>query len=709
MPLAELSIDLVAKLANIERDLGKAATLAERTASRMESAFSGAASVIGSAFAGLAGAFSVGAFASMVQSSIDAADALSKLSQRTGETVENLSKLQYAGSLADVSNDDLANTFKKLAKNMAEAIGGTGDASDAFKAIGVSVVDSTGKLRSSGDVLNDIADKFASYEDSAAKAALAQALFGKSGADLIPLLNSGSKGIKEMGDEAVRLGVVFSTETAQAAEKFNDNMTRLKASLSAIANQAAGSLLPLFNELTDSLVSVAKEGDGTATRFDLLLETMRALVVLGGNLAYVFNTLGGAIGGAAASVAALATGNKQLFDNIQASMREIQEADRRSFDAWERRMMVAGTASSRAFDFNNYSNEGRGRGVSEPGKTDAPNLKDSNPKSPSRAAGRTAKAIDDGQRLVEQLRDQVRATQDLTNVEKLELAIADGKYKTATAGNLELARGYAEILDAIQANKDAAAAEADAWRERLAVLAEGARVFDATRTPMEALDIELLRLTELLDAGAISMDTFGRAASMAGANFTTIMDKVKETDDVLNEFAKSGARNIQSAFADFLFDPFKDGLSGMAQAFGNTIKRMVAEAVSADLMKRIFGDLSKGGLGTGWLASLGKLFANADGGVYSSPSLSQYSGQVVSKPTFFANGGNVMGEAGPEGIFPLKRNSSGQLGVIALGSGGGHTFNITLNGITNESDGRRAAGQISRRILSGIASAQRFI
>jgi len=136
---------------------------------------------------------------------------------------------------------------------------------------------------------------------------------------------------------------------------------------------------------------------------------------------------------------------------------------------------------------------------------------------------------------------------------------------------------------------------------------------------------------------------------------------------------------------------------------------MVAEAVSADLMKRIFGDLSKGGLGTGWLASLGKLFPNADGGVYSSPSLSQYSGQVVSKPTFFANGGNVMGEAGPEGIFPLKRNSSGQLGVIALGSGGGHTFNITLNGITNESDGRRAAGQISRRILSGIASAQRFI
>lgn len=697
MPLAELSIDLVAKLANIERDLGKAATLAERTASRMESAFSGAASVIGSAFAGLAGAFSVGAFASMVQSSIDAADALSKLSQRTGETVENLSKLQYAGSLADVSNEGLASSLKKLSKNMAEAVSGSGDAAAAFSAIGVAVTDSAGTLRSSGDVLNDISDRFASYEDSAAKAALAQALFGRAGADLIPLLNSGSKGLKDMGDEATRLGVVFSTDTAQSAEKFNDQMTRIRAALSSFAVQTATDMLPLLNVFADSMLNVAKQSDSARQIFPSLTEILRAFIVIGGNVAYVFKSVGNEIGGMAAQIAALSRLDFKGFSNIGEALREDAAANRKSFDAWEKGIIDAG----KTLNADSNASQGGDQVV----KRAAPNFNVPKPARPVRVA----KAIDDGQRLVEQLRDQVRATQDLTNVEKLELAIADGKYKTATAGNLELARGYAEILDAIQANKDAAAAEADAWRERLAVLAEGARVFDATRTPMEALDIELLRLTELLDAGAISMDTFGRAASMAGANFTTIMDKVKETDDVLNEFAKSGARNIQSAFADFLFDPFKDGLSGMAQAFGNTIKRMVAEAVSADLMKRIFGDLSKGGLGTGWLASLGKLFANADGGVYSSPSLSQYSGQVVSKPTFFANGGNVMGEAGPEGIFPLKRNSSGQLGVIALGSGGGHTFNITLNGITNESDGRRAAGQISRRILSGIASAQRFL
>ena len=698
MAIATLSIDLVAKLANIERDLGKATSLAERSAARMESAFSRASGVIGSAFAGLAGAFSVGAVASMVQSSIDAADALSKLSQRTGETVENLSKLQYAGSLADVSNEGLATSIKKLSKNMAEAVGGTGDAADAFRAMNVEF-QSDGALRSAGDVINDIADKFASYEDSAGKAALAQALFGRSGADLIPLLNAGSQGLKEMGDEAQRLGVVFSTETAQSAEKFNDQMTRIKAVLSSFAIQTATDMLPLLNALADSMLNVAKESDSARRIFPDLTEILRVFIVIGGNVAYVFKSVGNEIGGMAAQIAALSRLDFKGFANIGEAMREDAAANRKAIDAWQKSIMDAGKTLNAAAD-------GQSSGAAS-AKIAAPNF--NIPKTPHARAGRAAKAIDDGQRLVEQLRDQVRATQDLSNVEKLEAAIADGKYKTATAGNLELARGYAQILDAIEANKDAAAAEAEAWRERLAVLAEGQRVFDATRTPMEALDIELLRLTELLDAGAISMETFGRAASMAGENFTKIMDKIQETDDVLNEFAKSGARNIQSAFADFLFDPFKDGLAGMAQSFGNVIKRMIAEAVAADLGKRLFGDLSKGGLGTGWLASLGKLFANADGGVYNSASLAQYSGQIVSKPTLFAfaRGAGVMGEAGPEAILPLARDSGGKLGVRASG-GAGHTFNFTLNGITNEADGRRAAGQISRRILGGLAGAQRY-
>ena len=706
MALATLTIDIIAKLANIERDLGRVSGLAERSAKRMESAFAGASSVIANAFAGLAGAFSVGAMAAMVKSSIDAADGLSKLAQRTGETVENLARLQYAGSLADVSNDALATSLKKLSKNMAEAAGGSGEVADAFKAIGVSVVASDGKLRSSGDVLNDVADRFAGYEDSAAKAALAQAIFGRSGADLIPLLNAGSQGLKEMGDEASRLGVVISTETAQAAERFNDQMTRVNAALGSIAKETAAELLPVLNELADSLVDIAKEGVGASRSFSPLSDAFRAFIVVGGNVAYVFKSIGTEIGGMAAQLVALAKLDFKGFANIGEAMREDAEKSRKAIDAWSARVLSAGKSAGQTF--SDYSNEGRGRGLPSPAKSAAPNF---NVPKGRTGGGRAAKAIDDGQRLVDQLRDQIRATQNLTEVEKLEAAIADGKYRTASAANLEIARGYAETLDAIKAARTAAEEEADVQRQRLAVFAEGQRVLESVRTPVEALDAEVTHLVALLDAGAISMDTFGRAASTAGEGFIQMGEKAKETSDVMDEFARSAATNIQSAFADFLFDPFKDGMSGMLKRFGETIQRMIAEAVAADLGKRLFGDLAKGGIGDGLLGGafklLGGLLPNADGGVYRSPSLSRFSGQIVNSPRLFAfaAGAGVMGEAGPEAILPLSRGSDGKLGVR-----GGNSTSVTVNiqGVANAAELRRAGGQVGREVLAAISRAQRF-
>ena len=75
---------------------------------------------------------------------------------------------------------------------------------------------------------------------------------------------------------------------------------------------------------------------------------------------------------------------------------------------------------------------------------------------------------------------------------------------------------------------------------------------------------------------------------------------------------------------------------------------------------------------------------HADGGVYSSPSLSAYSGGVYDSPQFFkfANGG-VFGEAGPEAIMPLTTTPSGKLGVQAVGGGGG--TNVTIINATGAS------------------------
>lgn len=204
----------------------------------------------------LAGAALVGA---MVRSVANTADELIKLSAKTGIAVEDLSRLQYAAGLSGVSNEALAVSLTKLSKNMAEAAGGTGEATKAFDAMGISVKNSDGSLKSQRQVIEEVAEKFQGYSDGAEKSALAQRIFGRSGADLIPLLNSGAKGLKAMADESDRLGNTISTKTAKAAEEFNDNITRLDTAIGGISRKIAGPLIQSLAQSSSYFIKVAND------------------------------------------------------------------------------------------------------------------------------------------------------------------------------------------------------------------------------------------------------------------------------------------------------------------------------------------------------------------------------------------------------------------------------------------------------------------
>lgn len=199
------------------------------------------------------GAAAIGAAAAMgavVKSAINTADEISKMSQRVGVSVESLSRLAYAGSLADVSLDTLGTSFTRLAKNMTEIAMGKGAiAKAALDALGVSAFNLDGSLRAPDAVLASIADRFATMEDGAAKTALAVQLFGRAGAEMIPMLNGGSAGLAAMAAEADRLGITLDTKSARAAEQFNDQITRFQAIFQGIANKIMVALLPALNKL----------------------------------------------------------------------------------------------------------------------------------------------------------------------------------------------------------------------------------------------------------------------------------------------------------------------------------------------------------------------------------------------------------------------------------------------------------------------------
>jgi len=234
----------------------------------------------------------------MVKHTAEVGDELLKTSQKTGVSIEYLSGLKYAAGLADVSFESLQNGMKRLSMAMNLANQGSKQQETAFKAVGVSVTDANGNLKSMEQVLPAIADKFHNTADGTNKTALAMALFGRAGADMIPLLNAGSKGLSDMAKEAERLGLVWDKETAEAAEKLNDDTRRMHASFEGITTHLAQAFIPMMNSVVNAISESAAKGGllntvltamGTGFKYLAVFvnDTVGVLKLLGTSIAYV--------------------------------------------------------------------------------------------------------------------------------------------------------------------------------------------------------------------------------------------------------------------------------------------------------------------------------------------------------------------------------------------------------------------------------------
>lgn len=202
----------------------------------------------------LAAGAATAAVGALVKVAIDQADTMSKAAQKSGVTTEALSRLAWAGELSDVSLESLTASIYRLSNGMAQAASGKDkDLEAIFTGLGIAITDTQGRLRSADLVMVDLAQVFASLEDGADKTALAVKLFGRSGAELIPLLNSGRQGLADVAAEADRLGITISTDMGRSAEAFNDNLTRVQAAARGIVVKLAKEVLPSLERLSEKL------------------------------------------------------------------------------------------------------------------------------------------------------------------------------------------------------------------------------------------------------------------------------------------------------------------------------------------------------------------------------------------------------------------------------------------------------------------------
>ncbi|KAF0102467.1 MAG: putative tail length phage protein [bacterium] len=291
------------------------------------------------------GALAGGGLLAFAKSGIDAADALSDMSQRLGVSVETLAGYKLVADRAGVSTEELAKGARFLAKNIAE-----GD--PLLARIGVTSRDVNGALV-------QLADVFAAMPDGAEKTALAMRLLGKSGADLIPALNEGGDGLERLIEQGQKLYPV-TAEMANAAARFNDSLGDLKIAGEGLSVVVGNALLPALNGLADLLNTGITEGvDQMLADLGRLGPVGQTIGVSWANVAYVFDQVGDSMGNVAAKYEAFYTGNFRSALAIEKMGKESALRRREEHDALIKQIMapIQGPAAFTSIGGNKYGGD----------------------------------------------------------------------------------------------------------------------------------------------------------------------------------------------------------------------------------------------------------------------------------------------------------------------------------------------------------------
>lgn len=667
---------------------------------RMKDSVDGVANrfgVLKGAVAALAGTAVVTGFVGMMKSMIDTADHLNDLSQRTGIAVEDLDALGFAAEQNGSNLDQVSGALGKLAKNMAEAAGGSAEAIATFRQFGITQQELKSGSITTTEAMAKIADKLAEMPDGWQKTAAAQRVFGKSAADLIPLLNAGGDAIRNARAELEGYGALFDGGIASAADEFNDKMALFRRITGALALSLGRDLLPVMNGFVSGLVDAKSAQDGlsgdtslvdwaktaamgVAALVDVVRVAGQGILALIGSFQAVWADLklAGTFLAGGNGLNPFSAENKQILSDALAERNQtVERANQQYVTLWKMNGSQVFDAVKKQMDNLKSATSPSSKG---PGGTGGFDFGSDNAAMKERAS------------ILEKLRDEVYSLERGEDALLLQKARAAGMSATELAQLQELLTQRAKLKAADreleEATKEANKQRDEAIKKQKEMADAGKRVYDETRTPAEKLNIEITRLNELLNQGAIDWDTYSRAIFNAQDEFDGIKDKGKDAMDELKQAVEGWGRQATDAFVEFVFtgkSSFKDLVNSILQ----DIARMV-------IQKTIMAPL---------MASVGKTFGFADGGVMTGsgplPLRKYASGGIATSPQLALYGEGKM----PEAYVPLP---DGRTIPVTMngGAGAGSTNNVTVN-VNVESGSEQVkssqgAGELGRAISAAV-------
>lgn len=704
-----------------------------------------------------AGVLSADAILEFSKSTLEASANLADFSKSAGISVEALSALQFAAKAGGVSTEELNTSLKKLNVSISDAAGNaSGKAGLAFQLLGVNVKNANGSLKDANQVFNEIADKFAATADGANKVSLAVALFGKAGETLIPTLDKGSAGLKELADAAAAAGAIIDGPTAEAAKAFTEKMELLKVTLvDGLGAQVEKSLLPTLNALADEFLANTKNSTELRDITDEVTAGFKLLISVGVGVKDTFETAGRAIGASFASVRTLLTGGsiKDVISSYDDVIGELVNGAKKTVSdvakVWtdgskdilapievtaqkikETLGSLSGAEAAVAAlkELEAFANQlGQEAQKLEAGKIAATNY--------ALEHGRLAEALkltgEKGQEAADKIRGFARDI-DLEKTTKSvkELAAQLAAIGGDTAGgalehfdastkdlqetlkklggdaqasgqavidNLRQATVYQQAFNVLQTNaarinQDAAIAEA---KVNAAEAAGQITSLEAERQ-LQAIRLQTISQLQGIKNGEDSVAAAANqpALTQGAKQFGASIDALKAKTDELTTSVRNG---LESAFAN----NFSDLITG-AKSFGDAItgllkdvEKQFADLIAKQFAQQLFG-AATGGSGGGALGGIAPFLSGLFGGGAHADGGVIPSGQI-----------GLVGERGPE----LVMGAAGGTNVIPNGqTGGGPTMHVVQHFTIQAPGGqisRPAQQQTAAAAARGLASAAR--
>jgi len=236
--------------------------------------FAGKAKFAAGAIGGLAIGAAVAGAAIAVKFGKDSIDTFKRvggetrtLARITGMSAEQASRMGFAMKESGVDAKTGAKSFTILSKNLASSADGGKKAAAMAKLLGINFTDAHGKVKPMADLMPQLADKFSKMPDGAEKSALAMKLFGKSGVAMLPFLNRGAKGLKELAKESDRTGNTLSGKQLDALKANKAEQKKFDAAMQGLSITLGSMLLPIMTQGAQFMNSVLLPAIAGATKF----------------------------------------------------------------------------------------------------------------------------------------------------------------------------------------------------------------------------------------------------------------------------------------------------------------------------------------------------------------------------------------------------------------------------------------------------------